>query len=214
MELGKELLLLGHASFLLRHSGKNIYIDPFMLPPTTTKADLIIITHGHYDHWNPADIEKIYKPATEIICSKLCDGSEKYKNLTVMSPGESKEVMGLKIDATRAYNIAPEKIAFHPKGNDWLGYVIEVDGRRIYHAGDTDFIPEMKSLKNIYAALLPMGGHYTMEVNEMIEAARAIGADYTVPIHYRRLLGDKARESEKKLKAAIDKTVILEEVKP
>jgi L-ascorbate metabolism protein UlaG (beta-lactamase superfamily) len=214
MEVGKDLLMLGHASFLMRHGGKNIYIDPFMLPATDTKADLIIVTHGHQDHWSPADIEKISKPGTTIIASKLCEGSEKYPNLTIISPGDSKEVMGLKISTTRAYNLAPEKLQFHPKSNDWLGYIIEVDGRRIYHAGDTDFIPEMKELKNIYAALLPMGGHYTMEVNEMIEAARAIGADYTVPIHYRRLLGDKSNESEKKLKAAIDHALILPDVKP
>lgn len=95
-----------------------------------------------------------------------------------------------------------------------MGYIMEVDGRRIYHAGDTDFIPEMKKIDNIYAALLPMGDTYTMAVDEMIEAARAIGADITVPIHYKRLLGDKAGEAEQKLKSAISTARILDEVKP
>ena len=191
MELGKDLLLLGHSGFLLRHSGKNIYIDPFMLPATDTKADLIIVTHGHYDHWNQDDIGKIYKPTTEIICSKLCDGSERFKNLTVMSPGESKEVMGLKISTTRAYNTATERLAFHPKGNDWLGYVIEVDGRRIYHAGDTDFIPEMKSIQ-CDIALLPVSGTYVMTVEEAVEAAKAIKPKIAVPMHYAAIVGSDA----------------------
>ncbi len=214
MELGKDLVLLGHASFLLRHSGKNIYIDPFLLPATDTKADLIIITHAHHDHYDPESIDKVLKSGTQIIASRLCTGIERYKDVKIMEPDQSTSAFGIKIDSVPAYNTNPERLKWHPKENRWMGYIIEADGRRIYHAGDTDFVPEMKGLKNIYAALLPMGGTYTMEVDEMIEAARAIGAEFTVPIHYRRLLGDKAKDSEKKLKAAIDNTVVMEEGRP
>jgi L-ascorbate metabolism protein UlaG (beta-lactamase superfamily) len=214
MELGKELLLLGHSSFLLRHGGKNIYIDPFLLPATNTKADLIIITHAHYDHYSPESIDKILKSGTQIIASRLCDGIERYQNVKMIEPGQSASAFGIKIDSVPAYNTNSAKLKFHPKGNRWVGYIIEVDGRRVYHAGDTDFIPEMKGIKDIYAALLPMGDTFTMGVDEMIEAARAIGADVTVPIHYKRLLGKDSKAAEEKLKASISSARVLTEVKP
>lgn len=212
--MGKDLVLLGHASFLLKKGGSNIYIDPYNLPATETKADLILITHAHQDHYSPSDIDKVIKDGTKIIASGLCTGIEKYPNVKILEPGKSASAFGIKIDAVPAYNTDPAKMQFHPKENKWMGYIIEVDGRRIYHAGDTDFIPEMKDINNIYAALLPMGGTYTMGVDEMIEAARAVGADITVPIHYRRLLGDKSKEAEAKLKSEISSAMILDEVKP
>ncbi len=214
MELGKELVMLGHASFLLKHDGSNIYIDPFMLPATDTKADLILITHAHQDHYSPDSIDKIIKSGTKIVASRLCEGIERYSNVKILEPGQSTSAFGIKIDAVPAYNTNPAKLKWHPKDNKWMGYIIEVDGRRIYHAGDTDFVPEMKKIDNIYAALLPMGDTYTMGVDEMIEAARAIGADITVPIHYKRLLGDKAKDAEQKLKDSISSARIMDDVKP
>jgi L-ascorbate metabolism protein UlaG (beta-lactamase superfamily) len=214
MELGKDLLMLGHASFLLKSGGNNIYIDPFMLPPTETKADLILITHAHQDHYSPESIDKIIKPGTKIIASGMCEGIEKYSNVKILEPGQSASAFGIKIESVPAYNTNPAKLNIHPKANKWMGYIMEVEGRRIYHAGDTDFIPEMKKIDNIYVALLPMGDTYTMGVDEMIEAAKAIGADITVPIHYKRLLKEKAPEAEQKLKDAISTARIMDEVKP
>lgn len=214
MELGKELLWLGQSGFLLKQGGSNIYIDPFMLPATETKADLILITHAHHDHYSPESIDKIIKAGTKIIASGLCEGIEKYPNVKILEPGKSASAFGIKIEAVPAYNTNPEKLKWHPKENKWMGYIIESDGRRIYHAGDTDFIPEMKKIDNIYAALLPMGDTYTMGVDEMIEAAKAIGADITVPIHYKRLLGDKAKDAEQKLRDSISSARIMDEVKP
>jgi L-ascorbate metabolism protein UlaG (beta-lactamase superfamily) len=214
MELGKDLLLLGNSGFLLRHGGSNIYIDPFMLPATDTKADLIIITHAHRDHYDPASIDKILKSGTKIIASRLCEGIERYPNVKILEPGQTSSAFGIKIDAVPAYNTNPARLKWHPRENKWMGYILEVDGRRVYHAGDTDFVPEMKKIDNIYAALLPMGDTYTMDVDDMIEAARAIGADITVPIHYKRQLGDKAGEAEQKLKASISSARIMDDVKP
>jgi L-ascorbate metabolism protein UlaG (beta-lactamase superfamily) len=213
MELGKDLILLGHASFLLKHDGKNIFIDPFNIQDQKEKADLILVTHGHPDHWSPADIDKIIKRETKIICSPLCEGSENYQNLSVMRPLERTSALGLEIETTRAYNLNAERLKFHPKSNDWLGIVITVDGKRIYHAGDTDFIPEMRDLKRLHVALLPMGGTYTMTTDEMIEAAKAIDAEHIVPIHYKRLLGDKAPEAEARLKKSVKNALILSEMR-
>jgi L-ascorbate metabolism protein UlaG (beta-lactamase superfamily) len=214
MEIGKDLVLLGHSAFLLKHEGKNIYIDPFMLKGSLPKADLILITHAHYDHCSPADIDKIIRDGTKIICSKLCKGLEAYKDVSVMGPFESRSELGLKIETTRAYNTKKERLQFHPKSNDWLGYVIEADSRKIYHAGDTDFIPEMRQLEGLYVALLPMGDTYTMEVDEMIEAARAIDSEHVAPIHYRLLLGDRAEEAERKLKSSLKNAIILKDAVP
>jgi L-ascorbate metabolism protein UlaG (beta-lactamase superfamily) len=217
MELGKELMMLGNSSFLMRTGGSNIYIDPFMLPATDTKADLIIITHAHRDHYDPESIDKILKTGTKIMASRLCEGIEKYPNVKILEPGQSASAFGVKIDAVPAYNTNPAKLKWHPKENKWMGYILEVDGRRIYHAGDTDFVPEMKKIDNIYAALLPMGDTYTMGVDEMIEAARAIGADITVPIHYKMQLeraGGDWKAAEQKLKDAISSTRIMDAVKP
>ncbi|MDE1865224.1 MAG: MBL fold metallo-hydrolase [Candidatus Micrarchaeota archaeon] len=217
MEIGKELVLLGNSGFLMKHGGNNIYIDPFMLPATDTKADLILITHAHQDHYSPDSIDKILKSGTKIIASRLCEGIEKYQNVKILEPGQSSSAFGIKIDSVPAYNTNPSKLKWHPRENKWMGYIIEVDGRRIYHSGDTDFIPEMKKIDNIYAALLPMGDTYTMGVDEMIEAARAIGADITVPIHYKMQLeraGGNWKEAEQKVRDSISSARILEEVKP
>ena len=95
----KSLCCSGHSSFLLRHGGSNIYIDPFMLPATDTKADLILITHAHQDHYSPDSIDKIIKSGTKIIASRLCEGIERYPNVKILEPGQSASAFGMKIEA-------------------------------------------------------------------------------------------------------------------
>ena len=212
----------GHASFAITDSvnGNRIYfIDPFELPSSNSdKADLIFVTHAHYDHLSEGDINHILKPETSVIATPDSLATLKIPNEQKfeVAPSNSYDVKGTKFETIPAYNVREDRLNYHPKSNNWVGYILFVNNQKIYHAGDTDFIPEMQNLasKSLDIAMLPMGGTYTMDVYEMIEAANAIKAKITIPMHYRRFLGDKYKEAEEKLKAGVtnSKVVILEEL--
>ncbi|MCD6089494.1 MBL fold metallo-hydrolase [Candidatus Bathyarchaeota archaeon] len=174
---------LGHASFQIKADGKNIYIDPYE-GEYAEKADLVLVTHSHFDHCDASKIEKVMKENTVIICPPECV-SRLSGNVKAIKPGEKIEVNGVIVEAVHAYNYKRFRSPgnpFHPKGFG-NGYIITVGGKRIYHAGDTDFIPEMKDLKNISLALLPSGGTYTMDNPEAAEAALAIKPEAVIPMH-------------------------------
>ena len=174
---------LGHASFQIKAEGKNIYIDPYE-GEYAEKADLVLVTHSHFDHCDTSKIKKVMKENTVIICPPECV-SRLSGNVKAIKPGEKIEVNGVIVEAVHAYNYKRFRSPgnpFHPKGFG-NGYIITVGGKRIYHAGDTDFIPEMKDLKNISLALLPSGGTYTMDNSEAAEAALAIKPEAVIPMH-------------------------------
>lgn len=213
----------GHASFTITDasSGNRIYfIDPYELPQSLNdKADLIFITHAHHDHLSLGDIDHILKAETIVVATpdslaqlRIPD-AQKFEVI----PNNEYEVKGTKFETVPAYNTHPEKQNFHPKSNNWVGYILFVNNQKIYHAGDTDFIPEMRNLasKKLDIAMLPMGGTYTMDVDEAIEAANAIKAKITIPMHYRRLLKEKSSDVEERLKAGVKNSqiLILEELK-
>ncbi len=212
----------GHASFSIVDSlnGNRIYfIDPYELPGNVSdKADLIFITHAHHDHLSLGDIDHILKPETTIIATPDSLATLKIPNEQKfeVSPNNSYNIKGTKFETAPAYNVRPDRLNYHPKSNNWVGYILFVNNQKIYHAGDTDFVPEMQNLasKNLDIVMLPMGGTYTMEVSETIEAANVIAAKITIPMHYRSLLGDKYKEAEEKLKAGVknSKVAILDEV--
>ncbi len=187
---GIKLDWLGHASVRI-NSDKIIYIDPYQIKGEV-KADLILITHGHYDHCSIEDIQKIAKPTTIIVattdCSSKFSGKVEVADVKLIESGQSINVIGVKIESVPAYN--PKK-QFHPKSNAWVGYIIEIKGKRIYHAGDTDLIPEMKKIK-ADIALLPIGGKYTMSPEEAAEAANIIKPEIAIPIHFGSIIGTKA----------------------
>jgi len=180
-----------------------IYIDPFHLPDNSTPADLILITHEHHDHLSVEDIKKISNQNTTIIASILCQeklASLEVKEILYVRPGDALEIGNIKIQAVPAYNInkfRPTGIPFHPEDSEKVGYVIEIDNIKIYHAGDTDNIPEMTNLKNIDLAFLPISGIFVMTPIEAAEAANVIDAKITIPMHYgdyefnNQLLGPK-----------------------
>ncbi len=176
---------LGHASFRIETEDKTIYIDPWKLKGRK-RADLILVTHTHQDHFNEEDIKKISGPDTTIICSM--DTKETLPNLVKMSPGDRREEGGIIIEAHRAYN--PSK-KFHPMENNWNGYVLDIKGYRIYHSGDTDVIPEMSGIRDIDVALLPVGGTYTMTPEEAAEAVSVIKPKKVIPMHWGDIVGSR-----------------------
>lgn len=181
--MGLSIRWLGHASFLIKAERKAIYIDPYE-GEYSEKADLILITHSHFDHCDTSKINKIRKENTVIIAPEDCiskiDG-----NVKTLKPGGETTIGNLKVKAVEAYNYkrfrAPGK-PFHPKGLG-VGYLLTAEDKTIYHAGDTDFIPEMKKLGHIDVALLPSGGTYTMDNAEAAEAAIAINPEVALPMH-------------------------------
>jgi L-ascorbate metabolism protein UlaG (beta-lactamase superfamily) len=164
----------GHSTVQIKTRDLVIWIDPFSFESTMEKADVILVTHAHYDHFDKKKIRGISTPKTIIVHHECdCDGVN-------IAPGETRTVKGAVIEAVPAYNINKQ---FHPK-NLGVGYVVEVEGKRVYHAGDTDMIPEMKDLRNIDLACLPIGGTYTMDEAEAAQAARVIRPRAVMPIHY------------------------------
>lgn len=175
----KNLRWLGHDAFLLRAGGKTIYFDPFQLGPGLPPADIICISHEHYDHCSPADVLKIQQPATLIVTESQA-AAKLSGRIMILAPGERREVEGVIIETVCAYNTNKQ---FHPQGNRWLGFILTVDGVRVYHAGDTDYIPEMEDIQ-ADIALLPVSGTYVMTAEEAAQAALAIGPQIAVPMHY------------------------------
>ncbi len=180
-----NIVWLGHDSFRIDAS-ICIYIDPYQIDGGKP-ADLILITHEHFDHCSPEDVTKIQQPGTVIITEK--DSAKKLSgDVRVMTPGEHLSLDGLTVETVPAYNTNKD---FHPKANRWLGFILDIDGVRIYHAGDSDFIPEMKDLK-VDIALLPVSGTYVMNADEAVEAALAIKPTLAIPMHYGAIVGDQS----------------------
>lgn len=192
MKIGKiNLEWLGHAGFFIETEGNRIYIDPFKIF-RGEKADIILITHSHYDHCSIEDLKKIVKNGTIVVCSGDCCSKfshmEEKIDLRVIEPGQKIQVGEIKVIAVPAYNTNKN---FHSKSEYWNGYIIEVDGLRIYHAGDTDLIPEMSKLGKIDVALLPVGGTYTMTAEEAVKAASVIKPSVAIPMHYGDIVGSR-----------------------
>lgn len=178
---------LGHDGFKLRIAGKTIYIDPFKIN-VSEHADIILITHAHYDHCSVADIMKIASNETTIFItadaqSKL---SEFPGKVVVVEPNAGYKKDDIVIRTVPAYNTNK---MFHPKENGWVGYIIEAEGEKIYHAGDTDLIPEMRNLKDIDYAFLPVSGTYVMTAEEAAKAADIIKPKLAIPMHYNTIVG-------------------------
>jgi len=176
---------LGHSAFRIRAS-KTIYIDPWRIGPGPhTPADLILITHPHSDHCSPSDLANLPGVESAEIVT-VADGARKLSRRSrVIEPGETIRVCGVNVTAVPAYNRTKPQ---HPRGSGWVGYLIQVDGRKIYHAGDTDRIPEMKDVR-CHVALLPVGGKYTMTPDEAARAAEDTGARLVVPMHHGSMPG-------------------------
>ncbi len=172
---------ISHACFqIITKSGKVMYLDPYEIPTGLEKADIIISSHSHGDHMDGASIREISKDSTIVIGPKSESGNLKKFNGKGLKFGEIFEVEDVKIQLVPAYTI---KKSTHPKNREWAGIIIEAEGKRIYHAGDTERIPEMKDLKDIDVAMLPCGGTYTMDFDESTDAVVDINPKIAIPMH-------------------------------
>ena len=179
----KDIHWLGHDTFKFV-GDRVVYTDPFRLKAKDA-ADIILITHEHYDHCSPEDVQKILRPDTIIVapsdCAKKLSG-----HIKVVKPGDKLSIAGIEIEVVPAYNTNKQ---FHTKDRGWVGYIFTFNNKRIYLAGDTDFIPEMKTLNNIDIALLPVSGTYVMTPEEAAEAALTIKPRTAIPMHYGTIVG-------------------------
>jgi L-ascorbate metabolism protein UlaG (beta-lactamase superfamily) len=182
-----QITFLGHGSLLFTFNGKHIYIDPFgevadysKLP----KADVVLITHEHFDHLDLKALAKIQTSQTVVVLTQLC--AKQVKGGIVMRNGDQRTVNGVQVEAAPAYNTVHKRQdgkPFHPQG-DGNGYILTFGDQRVYVAGDTENIPEMKGLKNIVCAFLPMNLPYTMTPEMVAEAAKAFRPRILYPYHF------------------------------
>lgn len=204
---GVRIEFLGHSGFLIENeSGKRIVIDPYNVSGNVAednKADIILITHTHYDHCSIKDIQAFSKPGTVVIVP--ADAQSKITRvegvkMEIIEIGDELEIGNLRIEAMPAYNVKKD---FHSKKEGWLGYVIKFKEVTIYHAGDTDKIPEMRRLTGYgkkgreFIALLPVSGKYVMDFEEAIEVASFISPDLAIPMHYGAGVAGTLEDAEK-----------------
>jgi L-ascorbate metabolism protein UlaG (beta-lactamase superfamily) len=191
-----ELEWLGHAGFRFRVGRSVVYLDPYRVTGDAPQADLILITHGHYDHFSPQDVERLSHERTSLVAPATVAERLSGRVLSI-SPGESIEeglVRGVTVSAVAAYNTSKSDAdgnLFHPREAGWVGFDVNVRGERLYHSGDTDVIPEMDRVTGADVALLPVSGVYVMTAHEAAEAARRIQPAVAVPMHWGEHIGSR-----------------------
>src|SRR5215212_8782646 len=191
-----DIQWLGHASFRISVGRAHVYIDPYRVADDAPSADLILITHGHYDHFSPQDVEKLTKRETWLV-GPAAVAERVSGQVHRIEPGETLDdelVRGIHVSAVAAYNTSKRDAdgnPFHPRDAGWVGYELNVGGERLYHSGDTDVIPEMDNVTGVDVALLPVSGVYVMTAGEAAEAARRIAPRVAVPMHWGEHLGTR-----------------------
>lgn len=197
-----DLKWLGHAGFMIKNS-RTIYIDPYNIKEQKDKADIILLTHGHYDHCSVEDIKKVVKEGTKIFVT--ADAQSKIARfdipveIIVVEPSQEYDLGDIKISTFSSYNIDKH---FHPKEEAWVGYLVKINGVVFYHSGDSDAIPEMQKLTGFqqpdkkFVALLPVGGRYTMTAEEAAEAAKTIKPSLAIPMHWGSIVGSEEDAKE------------------
>jgi len=199
----ENIAWLGHDAFKIAAS-KIIYLDPFELAGDLEPADVICITHEHHDHCSPDDVAKMRREDTVVVAAESCrgmlDGDVRY-----VKAGDTVTIGELSIEAIPAYNVNKK---FHPREAGGVGYVLTVDGTTIYHAGDSDPIPEMEGLE-VDIAMLPVSGVYVATADEAVEAANKIRPKLVIPMHYGSIVGSRA-DAERFKELWSGEVVILE----
>ena len=172
-------------------ANKIIYFDPFRIKEEFHDADYVFCTHSHYDHFSPEDIRKVMKENTKLIVTndiiERVLGFVGKENVITVEPNKEYEIDEIKFKTTYAYN---QNKDFHKKENNWVGYIVDIEGQKVYVAGDTDNLEELRDIK-CDIAFLPVGGTYTMNYKEAAELANCIDAKIKIPTHYGEIVGDK-----------------------
>ncbi len=179
-----EIVWINHASFRLASEGCVVYIDPWKLPGEPHDADVVFVSHSHFDHCSPPDVARVSKDDTTVIAPG--ETVTELPAATAITPGKCITIGDVTIEPVAAYNIGKK---FHPKDNGGCGAVITMGGKRIYYAGDTDLIDEMSGLGEPNAALLPVGGTYTLTAAEAAKACEVIGCKIAIPYHWGDIVG-------------------------
>ncbi len=186
---------LGHSGFRIATRAATIYIDPYRVPAGPV-ADLILVTHGHYDHYSPQDVERLSNADTWLVAPPAV-AERAPGRVASITPGEALEldrVPGVEVAAVAAYNTSKrdrEGRLFHPREAGWVGFDLNLRGERLYHSGDTDVVPEMDLVVGADLALLPVSGTYVMTAGEAAEAARRIQPRVAVPMHWGEQIGTR-----------------------
>lgn len=187
-----EIKVLCHSSIKIVGEGKIIYLDPYRIKQEKNDADIIFITHSHYDHFSQEDILKIKNEKTKIVVTtdlleKTLELGFKKEDIITVTPNNLYTVLDIEIKTIPSYNINKK---FHPKENNWVGYILKLEDKNIYIAGDTDITEENKNVK-CDIALIPVGGTYTTDYKEAAELVNIIKPEIVIPMHYAELEGNK-----------------------
>lgn len=184
----------GHDAFKIIGGGAVVYLDPWQLPAGAEPANIVLVSHDHFDHCASDDVARVANTGTAVLAAAAC--IEKLSGVAgtvrAVQPGERIELGGVIVETVPAYNIdkfrEPGK-PFHPKESGYVGFIVTLEGKRYYHTGDSDFVPEMKTLGAIDVAFLPVSGTYVMTAEEAAAAAQAIRPAVAVPMHYGSIVG-------------------------
>jgi len=177
-----EITWLGWSCFKVKTSGKTIYFDP-AFGTFNEPGDLVLISHSHSDHTDPGNLSKIRKAGTLVLTS--VENKDAVKGIG-LAPGQNYTSGSIKLNACHAYNLvrgSKPGSPFHPKGFG-VGWIVESDGKRLYHLGDTELIPEMKEISSIDVMLVPISGFYLMDIDEAVKAVKLIRPKMVIPMHY------------------------------
>ena len=207
----KNIEVLCHSSIRIK-SKKIIYIDPFNIKQNYNDADIIFITHDHYDHYSEEDIKKVKKEDTAIVApedllTKILKAGFEKNNIYLVEPSKEYIVKEIKFQTIPAYNLEKQ---FHPRKNNWVGYVLDIEGFKYYIAGDTDMTPENLEIK-CDIAFVPVGGTYTMNFKEAANLINVIKPKVVIPIHYGSIVGTKqdAIEFSKQVDSKIECKILI-----
>lgn len=172
-------------------NGTVVHVDPYDMREDPRDAGVLLVTHAHYDHLSPADAARVICDRTELVVPEGMLDEARVLGCAATHPmraGESAEVLGVSVEAVPAYNVRSDRLGFHPRENGWLGYVITIDGVRVYVAGDTDQNPHNETV-SCDVALVPIGGTYTMDPVEAAAFVNALAPAVAIPTHYGSIVG-------------------------